>query len=108
MIVDSGNFQWADNPEKWPEFCAPDDAYHGVVFTEALKPMGNIAYIVYARTHWLRDMGGCMSPFAAFQFIQGLETLHVRMPKHCSNAQEIAEFLDSHPSVEWEIGRAHV
>jgi len=101
MIVDSGNFQWADNPEKWPEFCAPDDAYHGVVFTEALKPMGNIAYIVYARTHWLRDMGGCMSPFAAFQFIQGLETLHVRMPKHCSNAQEIAEFLDSHPSVEW-------
>ena len=101
MIVDSGNFPWADNPEKWPEFCAPDDAYHGVVFTEALKPMGNIAYIVYARTHWLRDMGGCMSPFAAFQFIQGIETLNVRMPRHCSNAQEIAEFLESHKSVEW-------
>lgn len=101
MIIDSGKFQWADNPDKWPEFCAPDDAYHGMVFTEALKSLGNIAYIVYARTHWLRDMGGCMSPFAAFQFIQGIETLHVRMPKHCSNAQEIAEFLDSHPSVEW-------
>ena len=101
MIVDSGNFPWGDNPEKWSEFCTPDDAYHGVVFTEALKPIGNIAYIVYARTHWLRDMGGCMSPFAAFQFIQGLETLHVRMPRHCSNAQEIAEFLESHKSVEW-------
>ncbi|MCK5114500.1 MAG: O-acetylhomoserine aminocarboxypropyltransferase/cysteine synthase [Phycisphaerae bacterium] len=101
VIVDSGKFPWADNPEKWPEFCAPDDAYHGVVFTEALKPIGNIAYIVYARTHWLRDMGACMSPFAAFQFIQGLETLHVRMPRHCSNAQDVAEFLESHPAVEW-------
>ncbi len=101
MIVDSGNFKWTDNPEKWPEFCAPDDAYHGVIFTEALKPFGNIAFITHVRTHWLRDMGACMSPFAAFQFIQGLETLHVRMPRHCSNAQAIAEFLDAHPAVEW-------
>ncbi len=100
-IVDSGNFPWADNPEKWPEFCAPDESYHGVVFTEALKPIGNIAYIVHMRTHQLRDMGGCMSPFAAFLFLLGLETLHLRMPRHCQNAQTAAEFLQAHPAVEW-------
>ena len=58
VIVDSGKFQWADNPKKWPEFTEPDPSYHGVVFTEALKPMGNIAYIIHVRTHWLRDTGG--------------------------------------------------
>ncbi len=100
-LVDSGKFQWADNPEKWPEFCSPDDAYHGMVFTEALKPMGNIAFAVYVRTHILRDLGGCMSPFAAFLFLLGLETLHLRMPQHCSNAQTIAEWLQQHPAVEW-------
>ncbi|MDY7011450.1 MAG: O-acetylhomoserine aminocarboxypropyltransferase/cysteine synthase [Planctomycetota bacterium] len=100
-IVDSGNFPWADNPDRWPEFCSPDDAYHGVVFTEALAPIGNIAYIVHIRTHLLRDMGGCMSPFAAFLFLLGLETLHLRMPRHCKNAQTVAEFLDSHECVEW-------
>ncbi len=100
-IVDSGKFPWADDPEKWPELCAPDDAYHGVVFAEALKPVGNIAYIVHVRTHLLRDMGGCMSPFAAFLFLLGLETLHLRMPRHCHNAQLVAEFLDAHPAVEW-------
>ena len=101
VIVDSGNFPWADNPAKWPEFCAPDDAYHGVVFTEALKPVGNVAYVVHIRTHWLRDTGGCMSPFAAFLFLLGLETLHLRMPRHCENAQAVAEWLASHPAVEW-------
>ena len=101
VIVDSGKFPWADDPEKWPEFCAPDDAYHGMVFTEALKPVGNIAYIVHIRTHWLRDMGGCMSPFAAFLFLLGLETLHLRMPRHCENAQTLAEWLSKHPAVEW-------
>jgi len=100
-IVDSGNFPWADNPEKWPEFCAPDPAYHGVVFEEALRPMGNIAFIIHVRTHQLRDMGGCMSPFAAFLFIQGCETLHLRMPRHCENALKVAEFLEAHPAVEW-------
>ena len=89
------------NPEKWPEFCSPDDAYHGVVFTEALKPMGNIAYIVHIRTHLLRDMGGCMSPFASFLFLLGLETLHLRMPRHCQNAQAVAQWLAKHPAVEW-------
>ena len=101
VIVDSGKFPWADNPEKWPEFCTPDPAYHGVVFTEALKPMGNIAYVVHIRTHLLRDMGACMSPFAAFLFLIGLETLHLRMPRHCQNAQAIAEWLAQHPAVEW-------
>ena len=100
-IVDSGNFPWADDPQRWPEFCAPDPAYHGVVFTEALKPVGNIAYIVHVRTHLLRDMGGCMSPFAAFLFLLGLETLHLRMPAHCRNAQAIAEWLCDHPAVQW-------
>lgn len=100
-IVDGGIFHWDKEPAKWPEFCAPDDAYHGVVFTEALKPIGNIAYIVHIRTHMLRDTGGCMSPFAAFLFLLGIETLHVRMPRHCENAQAIAEWLEKHPAVEW-------
>ena len=101
VIVDGGIFPWADNPEKWPEFCAPDDAYHGMVFAEALKPIGNIAYIVHVRTHLLRDMGGCMSPFAAFLFLLGLETLHLRMPRHCENAQAVAEWLVAEPAVNW-------
>jgi len=100
-IVDSGKFQWADNPSKWPEFTAPDDAYHGVVFTEALKPLGNLAYIIHVRTHWLRDTGACMSPFAAFLFLLGIETLQVRMERHVENAQAVAEFLAKHPAVEW-------
>ena len=100
-IVDSANFPWADNPEKWPEFCAPDDAYHGMIFTEALKPVGNISYIVHIRTHFLRDTGGCMSPFAAFLFLLGLETIHLRMAQHCQNAQAIAEWLSQHKAVEW-------
>ena len=100
-IVDSGKFDWAANPAKWPEFCSPDPSYHGVVFTEALKPIGNIAYIIHIRTHWLRDTGGCMSPFAAFLFLLGIETLHVRMPRHCENALAVARWLQSHPAVAW-------
>ena len=101
VIVDSGKFPWADNPEKWPEFCAPSESYHGVVFEEALRPIGNIAYIVHIRTHLLRDMGGCMSPFAAFLFLLGVETLHLRMARHCENAQAIAEWLTGHDCIEW-------
>ena len=100
-IVDSGNFKWADNPEKWAEFCSPDDAYHGMVFTEALAQMGNVAYLIYVRTHWLRDAGGCMSPFAAFLFLQGIETLHLRMPRHCENALAVAKWLQTRPEVAW-------
>ncbi|MCE5327143.1 MAG: O-acetylhomoserine aminocarboxypropyltransferase/cysteine synthase [Planctomycetaceae bacterium] len=99
-IVDSGRFRWADDPKRWPEFCSPDPSYHGMVFAEALAPMGNIAYIIHIRTHWLRDTGACMSPFAAFLFLMGLETLHLRMPRHCQNAQALAEWLEKHPAVE--------
>jgi O-acetylhomoserine (thiol)-lyase len=101
VVVDSGKFPWADNPKKWPEFTEPDPSYHGVVFTEALKPLGNIAYIIYMRTHWLRDTGAAMSPFAAFLFLLGIETLHLRMERHTANAQAFAEFLEGHPAVEW-------
>jgi O-acetylhomoserine (thiol)-lyase len=100
-VVDSGNFQWAANPAKWPEFTAPDDAYHGLVFTEALKPIGNLAYIIHIRTHWLRDTGACMSPFAAFLFLLGLETLPVRMERHTKNALALARWLEKHPAVVW-------
>ena len=100
-VVDLGTFPWADDPKRWPEFCAPDDAYHGVVFTKALEPLGNIAYIIHMRAHWLRDVGGCMSPFAAFLFLLGLETLHLRMPRHCENALAVAKYLEKHPAVTW-------
>jgi O-acetylhomoserine (thiol)-lyase len=100
-IVDSGNFQWAENAAKWPEFTAPDDSYHGVIFTEALKPLGNLSYIIHIRTHWLRDTGAAMSPFAAFLFLLGIETLHVRLERHVQNAQTLAEWLLRHPAVEW-------
>jgi O-acetylhomoserine (thiol)-lyase len=66
-----------------------------------LKPIGNIAYIIHIRTHWLRDTGACMSPFAAFLFLLGIETLHVRLERHVRNAQAVAEFLQQHPAVEW-------
>ncbi len=100
-LVDSAKFEWADNPKKWPEFCSPSPSYHGMVFEEALRPIGNIAYVVHIRTHWLRDTGACMSPFAAFLFLQGLETLHVRMPRHCENALKVAQHLEKHRFVEW-------
>jgi len=100
-IVDSGRFPWAKTPQKWPELCAPDPAYHGVVFEEALRPIGNVSYILHIRTHWLRDTGACMSPFAAFLFLLGIETLHLRMERHCANALAVAQFLEKHPQVEW-------
>jgi len=100
-IVDSAKFPWANDPQKWPEFCAPDPSYHGVVFEEALRPMGNVAYILHIRTHWLRDTGGCQSPFASFLTLLGLETLPLRMERHVQNAQKVAEFLAKHPAVSW-------
>ena len=97
-IVDSGNFDWTKEPDKWPQFTQPDASYHGTVFHQAV---GQLCYIITCRTHWLRDLGGVMSPFNAFLFLQGLETLHLRMPRHCENAQAVAEFLQSHPLVTW-------
>ena len=100
-IVDSGKFPWAKEPQKWPEFTAPDPAYHGLIFEEALRPIGNIAYIIHIRTHWLRDTGGCQSPFASFLTLLGVETLHLRLERHVGNALAVAEFLQKHPSVAW-------
>jgi O-acetylhomoserine (thiol)-lyase len=100
-IVDLGTFQWADDRDRWPEFCAPSPSYHGAVFVDALAPMGNVAFIMHVRTHWLRDTGGAISPFGSFLFLQGLETLHLRMPRHCENGLAIARFLEQHEAVEW-------
>jgi O-acetylhomoserine (thiol)-lyase len=100
-IVDSGKFPWARDPKKWPEFTAPDPAYHGMIFEEALRPIGNISYIIHIRTHWLRDTGACQSPFASFLTLLGLETLHLRVERHSSNALAVAQVLEKHPAVEW-------
>jgi O-acetylhomoserine (thiol)-lyase len=100
-IVDSAKFPWAKDPEKWPEFTAPDPSYHGIVFEEALRPIGNIAYIIYIRTHWLRDTGATQSPWGAFLTLLGLETLHLRLERHSKNALAVAEFLERHPAVQW-------
>jgi len=98
VIVDSGKFDWSKNPEKWPQFTQPDPSYHGTVFLQAL---GQLAYIITARTHWLRDLGGAISPFNSFLFLQGLETLHLRMPRHSENALALAKHLQHHPLVTW-------
>jgi O-acetylhomoserine (thiol)-lyase len=97
-IVDSGKFDWSKEPDKWPQFTEPDASYHGAVFLEAV---GQLCYIITCRTHLLRDLGGAMSPFNAFLFLQGLETLHLRMPRHCENALGVARFLEAHPLVTW-------
>ncbi|MBN1795007.1 MAG: O-acetylhomoserine aminocarboxypropyltransferase/cysteine synthase [Candidatus Omnitrophica bacterium] len=99
IIVDSGNFEWTGG--KFPLIAGPDPSYHGVDFVEALKPLGNCAYIMKARVTLLRDLGPAMSPFNAFLFLQGLETLHVRMPRHCENARAVAGYLEKHPKVAW-------
>ncbi|HMF32336.1 MAG TPA: O-acetylhomoserine aminocarboxypropyltransferase/cysteine synthase [Candidatus Lokiarchaeia archaeon] len=96
IIVDSGNFDWSSG--KYPELSSPDDTYNGLVFTEAF---GNAAFIAKARVCQLRDLGPTLSPFNSFLFLQGLETLHLRLPRHCSNAQAVAEFLLEHPKVAW-------
>jgi O-acetylhomoserine (thiol)-lyase len=97
-IIDSGRFDWTHEPAKWPQFNEPDPSYHGTIFHEAV---GQLCYIITCRTHWLRDVGGVLSPFNAFLFLQGLETLHLRMPRHCENALAVARFLESHPLVTW-------
>ena len=99
IIVDSGKFDWTNG--KFPLIADPDPSYHGINFVEALKPMGNIAYIIKARVTLLRDLGPAISPFNSFLFLQGLETLHLRMPRHIENAQKVAEYLEKHATVEW-------
>ncbi len=99
VIVDSGKFDWTNG--KFPLISEPDLSYHGLNFVEALKPLGNLAYIIKARVTLLRDLGPAMSPFNAFLFLQGLETIHLRLPRHSENALAVAQFLGKHPRVAW-------
>ena len=99
IIVDGGNFDWAGAGDRQPALNTPDPSYHGAVFSVAAEPLGPIAFILKARTTVLRDMGGAMSPFNAFLFIQGLETLPLRIREHCKNAQAVSEFLNQHDKV---------
>lgn len=96
IIVDGGTFDW--NSPKFPGFTTPDDSYHGLVYAEAI---GAAAYIVKARVQLLRDLGPALSPQNAFQFVLGLETLHVRMKEHVANTEKVVEYLTNHPAVEW-------
>jgi O-acetylhomoserine (thiol)-lyase len=99
VLIDGGNFDWEKHAERFPGLNQPDPSYHGAVWTQAVKPIGPVAYIIKARVTLLRDLGAAMSPFNAFQFIQGLETLPLRMREHCRNTQAVAEFLNGHPAV---------
>ena len=99
MIVDGGNFDWEAHPARQPNLNAPDPSYHGAVWTQAAKPLGPIAYILRARTVMLRDLGPALSPTNAFYIIQGLETLPLRMERHCANAAKVAGWLAKHPEV---------
>ncbi len=96
VVIDSGNFKW-DNG-KFPGLTEPDPSYHGMKYYQTF---GNLAYAIKLRVHVLRDTGACLSPFNAFQLIQGIETLHLRAPRHCENALALAKFLEQHPAVSW-------
>jgi O-acetylhomoserine (thiol)-lyase len=96
LVVDSGNFVWKGNP-RFPAMNKPDESYHGVVYAD----MGNTAFITKLRTHVLRDVGACLSPFNAWVALTGVETLSLRMEKHCKNALAVAEYLESHPKISF-------
>ena len=98
-IVDSGKFDWTKYPDKFPGLCTPDDSYHGVTYTERFGLAG--AYITKATAQLMRDFGSVQSPQSAFLLNLGLESLHVRMERHCYNAQRVAEFLEAHEKVAW-------
>jgi O-acetylhomoserine (thiol)-lyase len=98
MVVDSGKFPWAENKERFPLLNTPDPSYHGVVYTEAFGPA---AFIGRCRVVPLRNTGAALSPFNTFLLLQGLETLSLRMERHCENAQKVAEYLQQHPQVAW-------
>ncbi|MDE3059083.1 MAG: O-acetylhomoserine aminocarboxypropyltransferase/cysteine synthase [Bacteroidota bacterium] len=102
VIVDAGKFNWANG--KFPVFTEPSPGYHGLKFWDvfgAPGPFGNIAFIIRARVEGLRDLGAALSPFNSFLFIQGLETLSLRVERHCDNALKLAQWLGKHPQVEW-------
>lgn len=98
VIVDSGNFDWTKYPDKYPGLCAPDNSYHGVTYTERF---GKAAYITKATVQLMRDLGSIQAPQNAFLLNVGLETLPLRMERHCANAQAVAEYLENHPKVAW-------
>lgn len=98
VLVDSGKFPWADHADRFPKFNEPDPSYHGVIYNEAL---GEAAFIGRARVVPLRNMGAPISPFNSFLVLQGLETLALRMDRHCANAQAVCEHLSNHPKVTW-------
>ena len=97
-IVDSGNFDWEAHAEKFPGLTTPDDSYHGLTYTKAF---GKMAYMTKATAQLMRDLGSIQSPQNAFLLNLGLETLHLRMPRHCKNAQKVAEWLEANPQVAW-------
>lgn len=99
IIIDSGTFDWEANASRFPMLTQPDPSYHGAIWTDAAKPLGPIAYILKARVTLLRDEGAAMSPFNAFLLINGLETLPLRMERHCENTRKVADYLVAHPKV---------
>lgn len=98
VIVDSGNFDWSSYPDKYPGLCEPDDSYHGITYTEKF---GKAAYITKATSQLMRDLGSIQAPMNAFLLNVGLETLPLRMERHCENALKVAEFLEAHEKVAW-------
>lgn len=98
VVVDSGNFDWNANAERFPGLTTPDESYHGLIYTERF---GKAAFITKAVTHLMRDLGSCQSPQNAFYLGLGLQSLHVRMARHCSSALKVATFLKDHPAVKW-------
>ncbi|CAH0137939.1 O-acetyl-L-homoserine sulfhydrylase [Roseomonas sp. CECT 9278] len=99
VVVDGGNFDWEAHPERFPTLNKPDSSYHGAVWTQAVKPLGPIAYIIRMRVILLRDLGAPMAPMNAFLTLQGLETLPLRIERHCENALRVAAHLAQHPAV---------
>ena len=98
VVVDSGNFDWMAHADKFPGLCTPDDSYHGLTYVKAFGKMGYTTKLV---AQLMRDLGAIQSPQSAYYLNLGLESLHVRMPRHCENAQKVAEFLQQHENVSW-------
>lgn len=108
VIIDGGNFDWEKHKERFPTLSKPDPSYHGAIWIEAAKPLGPIAYVLRARVTLLRDVGAAMSPLNAFQFIQGVETLPLRIHRHCENAAKVADFLSKQKHVIQVIYPGHM
>ena len=108
VIIDGGNFDWEKHADRFPMLNKPDPSYHGAVWTQAVKPLGPIAYIIKARVTLLRDVGAAASPFNCFMHIQGLESVVVRVRQHCENAKAAADWLAKHPKVSKVIYPSHM